>query len=196
MLFEIHITLDADNYILAKQVCLNESWGYVLVKNEYGKNPWQLIVTQWVNQDTRADAIARSQELAAHLRSKGMIVVRTKVECELSNLSDADYTLQPGEYFEFHTKIPIQQSSQYIFVKQLGISHGVVWSTLVQSKSKDFTPISTLRFKQGTKSEALIRQAKWIDELNRHNVHQSTKMHQELCIYDDNEEYDEGWDQQ
>ena len=194
MLFEIHITLDPNNYVLLKQVCLDDGLGYILVKNEYGKNSWQLIITKWVNRDSREEAIARAKELAAYLQSKGLTVVRTKVEHELSNIQSAEYSLQPGEYFEFHIKIPIKQSAQYESIKKLGVGHNVVWSTLVQSKHIEFMPISTLRIKQGTMTEALGCKSKWIEELNRHGTSLSSKMHQELCIYDDNVDYDEGWD--
>jgi hypothetical protein len=194
MLFEIHITLHPDDYILLKQVCLDDGFGYILVKNEYGKNAWQLIVTKWVNRDGRDEAIARAKELAEYLKSKGLTVVRTKVEYELSNIQSIEYSLHPGEYFEFHIKIPIKQSTQYNLVKTLGIPHNVVWSTLVQSKSNDFMPISTLRIKHGTMTNAVECKSKWIEELNRNGISLSSKMHQELCIYDDNVDYDEGWD--
>jgi len=150
-------------------------------------------MVNWVNRDSKTEAIERAQALGRHLAAQGLRIIRVKVEHELVHVS-LDTSLQPNEYFEFHIKIPVKHSSEYDRLQALGRPHGVIWSTLVQSKTVEFVPISTLRIKTGTVGEALARKAQWVDTLNQHDIHLHAKMHQELCIYDDCVELDEGWE--
>lgn len=166
---------------------------YILVKNEYGKNAWQLIITKWVNESSAQDAILAAKELADQLRKQGLTVVRTKVEHEV-NVLPPQYMLRKDEYFEFHIKIKVTSGAQYQQLKKLGKSHNVIWSTLVQSKTNEFTPISTLRIKAGSLDKAMWAKDTWIAQLKAQDVTLGAKMHQELCVYDDNESFDLGWE--
>jgi len=191
-LYEIHVSVDPDQYILLKQVCLDEKLNYIWVKNDQGKNSSQLIITKWVMRGNNKSAIERALELANMLKLKGLKIVRTKVELELPDV-DPDYNLKENEYWEFHIKVPIKNSQDYKTLEEISKPYHAVLSTLVQSKYIEFLPISTLRYKSGNKSEALRKKAEWVEYLKQAGFHLTSKMHQELCIFDDNVQLDEGW---
>jgi hypothetical protein len=197
MLYEVHITIDENQYIQLRNVCMDQTqFGdklkCILVKNTSGIHQWQLIATAWVNCTEHQQAIGRAHEIADVLRQHDLTILRTKVEIELHNV-DEKYVLEPKQYFEFHMKVPIQHAEQYEALKRLGTEHDILWSTLVQSKTMDFIPISTIRSKTGTYSEAVKRKSEWLRALRENNFQVDVKMHQELCIFDDWLEIDNGW---
>ncbi len=192
MLYEIHVTVDESQYLLLKRVAADEKLTSIMIRNEYGQNPFQLMITRWTDKESVEAAIVKAKEIAKMLQSKGLRVIRTKVETEIANFSD-DFVPLGEEYFEFHMKVPFSDGNKYERLQEICKSHDAKISILIQSKALEFIPICTLRFDQCTKKEAVERRSKWIDSIREAGFPLSAKMHSELCVYDDNRALDQGW---
>jgi hypothetical protein len=194
-LYEIHVSLKYADYILNKIICTQLKLNNIVVKNSSGTNDTQFIVTKWCSRATHSEAIDRANRLANDLSALGAVVERVKVELELPNVLD-DYSLNPGEYFEFHIKVPLTTVTDSSTLKTITTKHLAATSMLMQSKSHDSILVVTLRYKDthknNTKLLALEAKALLVDDLKK-VFPVSSKMHSELCIYDSNIKHDEGW---
>lgn len=192
-LFEIHISVDPDQFIELQAYCAVNGMKVLLVKNTRGLHQWQLLVTVWVMRETGEQAIQRAQELAAELEAVNLRVMRTKVEFELNESKISEELMSRCCYYEFHIKIPTNDLIKFEAIKKASELHQIKWSVLVQSKETQFMPIATIRTKCLDVQEAVATKNRFMDMLKAMNVRVHSKMHQEMCIYDNFEGLDEGW---
>jgi len=186
--YEIHITVDHNQFILVKKVCLLHSIKYIFVKNDKGDNPFQLIITKWVNVGSNEQAIEEATKLSELLREEGLTTLRDKVEMEL--ISDTNIELAGlSEYFEFHIKVLVNLE-EYLLVEEVSKKHNAYLSIGID-KEVYLMPYISLRFHSITREEALKRKDSLIEDIKL--ISKPIRVHQELCFYDTNEDLDKGW---
>ena len=93
-LFEIHVSVDPEQFMELQAYCATNGMKVLLVKNENGVHKWQLIVTVWVMRETGQQAVDRALALAAELKAAQFNVLRTKVEFELNDSKISDELLE------------------------------------------------------------------------------------------------------
>ncbi len=192
-LFEIHLSVDPDQYIPLQAYCAEHGHKMILVKNSHGLNDWQLILTLWISRDTGKAAIYRALDLKKTFSSAGFSILRTKVEYELNDSKIPEDLEVMQCYYEFHLKIPTKDRIAFEALMDKSEVHQVKWSVLVQSKESQFLPIATIRTEKTTLEKALAAKNKFMDMLKANGIHVHQKMHQELCIFYDNPGLDAGW---
>lgn len=203
-LFEIHITVDIDDFVPFSFYCWENKLKRMLACSKYGDHPQQLMLTCWKN-GTEVEAIKYAKVLAEDLKLKGMNPIRTKVESIISNDGVPEnntrfstgqghhyYTKKEEEYFEYHVKMEIDKPGEWeVLAKAIKpVNAHLSYNGLNRER---IVPIVTLRVYGKGKREAEKTKDRLFELMKKAGFNTHNQIQKEYSVYDDNPNLDLNW---
>lgn len=122
-LFEIHITVDDSDMHKFRHYCLDKKLKPIMAVSETkSATKSQLMFSKYKNGTTE-EVLDKAFSMAADMNKEGISITRIKVESMGSNEGvpkvRSEENKKHSEYFEYHIKIPIDKSEEYMNLKTL-----------------------------------------------------------------------------
>lgn len=193
-LHEIHISVKPEEIALLRWYCKDKKIKPILASSLYGDNPNQLMISKF-KHGTSKEVLDKGELIVKDMKSYGLNPIRLKIEAMMNSPGApvGDESLwETSHYWEFHIKVPVNNSHELDKLKYICDNHNSHISANVFKT--ELEPLVTLRlYYPTTYNQAMERKAKLIKDIKRGNFELNYGIHQELCIYDDNQELDKGW---
>lgn len=197
-LFEIHLTVESDNYIELWKIARKNNYKLIHAVSKYGN---QYMISKFSNRNSLEEILQKTDEVKKTLVS--LNIIRTKIEMypgstgipetceeykELSEkLSDDEYS--DTIYFEFHLKVDggDYEELNEICKKSSTARSKIFISVNLCSKDKDI--ILTIRTFNGRKKAIEVKN-NFLNKLKELGYKFKDKIQEEFCIHDDNLDLD------
>lgn len=198
-LFEIHITVDASDMHKFRHYCLDKKLKPIMAVSESSKS--QLMFSKYKNGKT-TEVLDKAFSMAADMNKEGISITRIKVESMGSNEGVPKLRVEDNkthsEYFEYHIKIPIDKSEEYINLKNMIETYSSTIKLLepiddlkiflsFNAFKKTIDQLITIRIPGYIgSSEAIKIKDDFMTYAKSNGVHTNEGIQFEYCIYDSN----------
>jgi hypothetical protein len=195
-LHEIHITTHPKDLFALRMYCIdnNPQLKPILAVSQKGDSPIQPMFSKFKN-GTALEVIERANYMATIMQDYGIRVTRVKVESMMHNIgvpTEENTLCSPDNYFEFHLKIEVANSSEWIKLDKCCSKYNAHLS--FNAFKKETVPLVTLRLpgNLGSKKAIEIKNDLMI-HLKDNGFHSNSSIQSEFSVYDNNQSLDKGW---
>ena len=192
--FETHLTVAADRDGALQRFAAARGLKCLHIELARGVRPAQPMLS-WRGRGVLAQQLATAGEVAAQLRTAGLMPVRTKIEAAPDNdgVPQDDADAAPGRYFESHIKLLLGAGEDLASLAEAVRGHGAHLSRNALRRRTDgvderFVTQRSYGGAQRACAELRALLAK-LDELGPRRAGVET----EYVVYDDNLAVDDGW---
>lgn len=193
-LHEIHISVKPEEIALLRWYCKDKKIKPILACSLYGDNLNQLMISKF-KHGTSKEVLDKGKFLVNDMKSYGLNPIRLKIEAMMNSPGApvGDESLWDiTHYWEFHIKVPVNNSHELDKLRYIILRYNAHIS--VNVFKTELEPLVTLRiYHPITYNEAMKGKAKLIKDIKKGGFNLNYEIHQELCIYDDNQDLDKGW---
>jgi len=196
-MFELHFTVIPEDIRRLFGFILNNSNLGINVRatcpiTTYGDYRTQPMLTMW-KYGNEADIVNYAKSIEMMMTEKGMTVIRTKVESMLHNKGVPFEISGDYEYYEFHFKVKINNTSEWNRLAKLIIPYGAHLSFNSFSKSATCQPIVTLRKYNCNRDVAESDLEELLDIIKNNNFEINGYPEKEYSTFDTNINLDKNW---
>jgi hypothetical protein len=194
--FEIHIIVRPEDQFHLFAFCKDKGDALIRLRptcavTSYGKHLIQPMITGWFKGDEH-EAIKQASSISQQMIEYGMHPLRIKVEAmaHSEGIPDSDFG---DHYFEFHFKIQIKGSSDWLSLAKDCATHGAHLFFNPYSQTGQFVPVITLRVYDEPCVEGEQRLDRLILYLNEKQYKIEGGIEREYSVLDTNVMLDDGW---
>lgn len=206
-LFEIHITIDTENYGFYRlwELSAREKIKIIFAVADKGKYPHQYMTGVWFSGDF-ASALEMMRGLESRMAAAGIIIMRSKIEamasnegvpandCEFCGYMEANAGILVGRpYFEYHTKVILRGEQTCSELAAQCTSTDNVKCAVSINLCGSQKPLLTIRVYNHGREYADEQKDKIVAALATAGYTVSDKMQREFSVYDSNDAIDSGW---
>lgn len=186
MVFELHITVDSENFDKFEEVCKRLKISPLFIRNASGAYSKQMLCAFQGKYDDIEKAKTHMRSVSRSLGDSGFRVIREKIECPIGD------SLYSGMYQECHIKliVPKERTEE---VLRFSAAHGISasWS-LVHSSLRELKWYLTVRDYKSGPEEARVRFSGVVDAVQM-ALGKVKSVEMETALLDTNVSLDQGW---